>query len=132
MTAAARAPSPAWHVAYTKQRQENTAKDNLERQGFEVYLPLFKTFRTSRHLTEKTSPDRLLAHEPMFPRYIFFRPACSQQSMGTVRSTRGVSSVVMFGASFARVSIDLLDSIRLAELNRPGFELTPKSWTVKF
>ncbi|NYT46297.1 hypothetical protein H0A64_15840 [Alcaligenaceae bacterium] len=53
--------------------------------------------------------------KPMFPRYIFFRPITAQQSMGTLRSPRGVSTVVMLGHTVAQVPLDLLDSIRLAE-----------------
>ncbi|QAA94725.1 transcription termination/antitermination protein NusG [Pollutimonas thiosulfatoxidans] len=134
MTApAADQPTP-WHVAYTKPRQENVAKDNLERQGFEVYLPLFKTFKKPRQMADKAATEKLLTFEPMFPRYIFFRPTSAQQSMGTLRSTRGVSTVVMFGNTFAQVPLDLLDSIRLAESlrNEAGLEevspYKPGSW----
>ncbi|WP_425544922.1 transcription termination/antitermination NusG family protein [Castellaniella ginsengisoli] len=35
----------AWYVAHTKPRQERTAAEQLRRQDFEVYLPLFKVFR---------------------------------------------------------------------------------------
>src|SRR5690606_35079935 len=115
MTATASGQPAPWHVAYTKPRQENTAKDNLERQGFEVYLPLFKTFKKARQMADKAASATLLTFEPMFPRYIFFRPTSAQQSMGTLRSTRGVASVVMFGSTFAQVPLELLDSIRLAE-----------------
>src|SRR5690606_17553131 len=124
MTATASGQPAPWHVAYTKPRQENTAKDNLERQGFEVYLPLFKTFKKPRQMADKAATGKLLTFEPMFPRYIFFRPTSAQQSMGTLRSTRGVSTVVMFGNTFAQVPLDLLDSIRLAESlrNEAGLE----------
>src|SRR5690554_2995743 len=111
MTATATDRSAPWHVAYTKPRQENIAKDNLERQGFEVYLPLFKTFKKPRQMADRAAPGKLLTFEPMFPRYIFFRPSSAQQSMGTLRSTRGVSTVVMFGNTFAQVPLNLLDAI---------------------
>ena len=35
-----------WYLAYTKPRQEAVAHVNLEQQGFEAYLPLFKKFKT--------------------------------------------------------------------------------------
>ena len=31
-----------WYLAYTKPKQESVALFNLEQQGFEAYLPLFK------------------------------------------------------------------------------------------
>ncbi|UYO93933.1 transcription termination/antitermination protein NusG [Pollutimonas sp. M17] len=115
MTANA-ATQTAWHVAYTKPRQEGIAKINLERQDFEVYLPLFKTFKKPRKTAGGTAQsEALLAHEPMFPRYVFFKPKSATQSLGTLRSTRGVASVVMFGTKFAQVPIELLQSIRAAE-----------------
>jgi transcriptional antiterminator RfaH len=105
----------AWHVAYTKPRQEEVAKINLERQDFEVYLPLFKTFKKPRKSGDASQASVLLIHEPMFPRYVFFKPKSATQSLGTLRSTRGVTSVVMFGATFAQVTVELLQSIRAAE-----------------
>ncbi len=108
-------PQIAWHVAYTKPRQEDIAKINLERQGFEVYLPLFKTFKKPRKGGDASQAGVLLIHEPMFPRYVFFKPKSATQSLGTLRSTRGVASVVMFGATFAHIPLELLQSIRAAE-----------------
>jgi transcriptional antiterminator RfaH len=110
-------PPTSWHVAYTKARQEEVARVNLERQGFEVYLPLFKTFKKPRKGVGAQS-EVLVVHEPMFPRYVFFRPKSATQSLGTLRSTRGVASVIMFGTSFAVVPIELLQSIRTAEKAR--------------
>ena len=57
-----------WYLAYTKPKQESVAQFNLEQQGFEVYLPLFKKFK-------KTEQGPVALFEPMFPRYILFRPS---------------------------------------------------------
>lgn len=115
-----------WHVAYTKPRQEKVALDNLERQGFEAYLPLFKICKKPRQGATQKAPasSSPFAYEPMFPRYVFFRPCSATQSMGTLGSTRGVSSVVMSGSTFAVVPIALLQSIRDAEQlrNQAGME----------
>ncbi len=54
-----------WYLAYTKPRQEEIARVNLEQQGFESYLPLYKKFK-------KTETGLVSVFEPMFPRYIFF------------------------------------------------------------
>ena len=35
----------AWYLIYTKPRQEIVALENLERQGFNVYLPLYKKLK---------------------------------------------------------------------------------------
>lgn len=109
--------SQTWYVAYTKPRQERIALENLERQGFQAYLPMFKMFRKPRR-GRPAQQDGFLAYEPMFPRYVFFRPDSPRQSLGTLRSTRGVASVVGFGAGFACVPPELLQSVRAAEQAR--------------
>lgn len=104
----------AWYVAHTKPRQERTAAEQLRRQDFEVYLPLFKVFREPgrRRCTSDPAPT---AHEPMFPRYLFLRPTRTTQSLSVVRSTVGVSRLVMFGHQPATLADDAVQAIRRAE-----------------
>jgi transcriptional antiterminator RfaH len=100
MSAAPTADKPsAWYVAYTLPRQESVAQANLQRQGFQTYLPLYKAD----------------VHEPLFPRYIFFRPSTCKQSIAAVRSTRGVKSIVRFGMEFAFLRPEAIDSIQEQE-----------------
>lgn len=100
-----------WYLAYTKPRQEDIARVNLEQQGFEAYLPLYKKFR-------KTPQGPVSVFEPMFPRYIFFRPNKPGQSISTVRSTKGVTTLVRFGLEPAVIAEDLLRRIRQIEEDR--------------
>lgn len=90
---------------------EETAVANLQRQGFEVYMPLYKTC----HATD----DGLAAgFQPMFPRYVFIRPANARQSLATVASTRGVCCLVRFGVEAAQVAPVVLDEIQALERGR--------------
>ena len=100
-----------WLVAYTKPRLEQVALQNLERQHFETYLPLYKKFKNT-----ETGPLPVL--EPMFPRYIFFRPSTPQQSIETVRSTKGISHIVRFGFELGIVSADMVASLREFEVSQ--------------
>jgi transcriptional antiterminator RfaH len=100
-----------WLVAYTKPRLEQVALQNLERQHFETYLPLYKKFKNT-----ETGPVPVL--EPMFPRYLFFRPSTPQQSIETVRSTKGVSHIVRFGFELGIVSADMVASLREFEVSQ--------------
>ena len=100
-----------WLVAYTKPRLEQVALQNLERQHFETYLPLYKKFKNT-----KTGPVPVL--EPMFPRYIFFRPSTPQQSIETVRSTKGISHIVRFGFELGIVSAGMVASLREFEVSQ--------------
>lgn len=97
-----------WFLAYTKPRQESIAHVNLEQQGFEVYLPLYKKFK-------KTEQGPVAIFEPMFPRYILFRPATPEQSISVVRSTKGVASLVRFGFEPAVLHDELVQRIRQLE-----------------
>lgn len=96
-----------WYVAYTRPRQEAIALVNLQAQGFNAYLPLYKTNKKQE-----------LAHEPMFPRYIFLQPCSARQSLSTVRSTRGISTLIRFGTDMATLRPCMLDAIRQLEQRR--------------
>ena len=104
-------PTGRWYLAYTKPRQEEIARVNLDQQGFESYLPLYKKFR-------KTEQGPVSVFEPMFPRYIFFRPGKPQQSISTVRSTKGITTLVRFGFEPAVIDEELLRRIRQLEEDR--------------
>ena len=97
-----------WFLAYTKPRQESIADVNLVQQGFEVYLPLYKKFK-------KTEQGPVAIFEPMFPRYILFRPGKPEQSISVVRNTKGVASIVRFGFEPATLHDELVQRIRQLE-----------------
>jgi transcriptional antiterminator RfaH len=117
--------SCAWYVAYTDARQEDTARLNLERQGFDAYLPLYKTRK--RVPRKDGSVIRTEVFEPMFPRYMFFRPANERQSISPAHSTRGVSSIVRFGVQFALIQSAVIDAIRQQESLRNALDLSMAS-----
>lgn len=104
-------PEPVWFLAYTRPRLETVALQNLLQQGFNAYLPLYKCLK-------KTDSGSHAAFEPMFARYVFFRPSHANQSIGTVRSTRGVGHVVSFGHMPATIRPDTLWAIRQLEQAR--------------
>lgn len=97
-----------WYVAYTQPQREQLAQINLALQGFEVYLCQYKTF--------KKSLDGLIAvWQPMFPRYIFFRPVHAGQSISVVHSTRGISFVLRFGVTPAMLKPSEIRMIKALE-----------------
>jgi transcriptional antiterminator RfaH len=101
----------SWYLAYTKPKQESVARFNLSNQGFDAYLPLYKAWK-------KSLDNGTMGFEPMFPRYVFFRPSSPRQSLSAVRSTRGVQSIVRFGFEPATLKQELLDAIRIFEDQR--------------
>ncbi len=99
-----------WYLVHTKPRQEVCALDNLQRQGYQCYLPTVPS--------EKLRQGALtLAHEPLFPRYLFIRLGLgdSAKSWAPIRSTKGVSRLVSFGTEPARVDDGLVELLRTHE-----------------
>lgn len=104
-------PSARWYLAYTKPREEKIAEINLQQQDFEAYLPLYKKFK-------KTEQGPVALFEPMFPRYILFRPGKPEQSISAVRSTKGIATIVRFGFEPAMLHDELVQRIRQVEQDR--------------
>lgn len=98
----------AWYLIHSKPNQEAIAKENLERQGYETYLPMIPTRRRKRGKT-----IRVIA--PMFPRYLFIYLSNQIDNWGPIRSTLGVASLVRFGTEPARVPADLVQKLKSQE-----------------
>jgi len=50
--------------------------------------------------------------EPLFPRYLFLNAIADLQSLGPVRSTRGVNNLVRFGMELAHLPEKVIRAIR--------------------
>ena len=96
-----------WYVIYTKPRQEQRALLNLERQGYECYLPLIPAEKLRCSVVS-------VVQEPLFARYLFIQLGVGQsaQSWAPIRSTQGVSRLVTFGAEPAKVNPELIETLR--------------------
>jgi transcriptional antiterminator RfaH len=93
-----------WFTVYTKPRQEHIALENLERQGFRCFLPM------AVNPYQRRSASKLRI-EPLFPRYLFLNAVAGQQSLGPVRSTRGVCHLIRFGQRIATVPQPVMKAI---------------------
>jgi len=111
MRAEGSAPSLPWYVVHTKVRQEQTACDNLARQGYAVYLPRIKILKRSRGRQQSRQ-------EPLFARYLFLQPGSTVHSIAPVRSTLGVTTIVRFGQEPAVMLPETLKSIREFEAHQ--------------
>jgi transcriptional antiterminator RfaH len=81
-----------WYVIHTKVGQEFRALENLEAQGFEVFLPTCQ-------IQKLTHSKIKLSIEPLFSRYLFIRLSDLTSNWFPIRSTRGVSQLLRFGTS---------------------------------
>lgn len=82
-----------WYVVITHVGQERLAKYQLERQGFDVYLPMIPPPATAR--TRNGVPP---APRPMVPRYLFVCVDVNKPGWSSIRSTMGVHDVIMRGS----------------------------------
>lgn len=101
-------PARCWYLVYTKPRQEEVALLNLQRQGYTAYLPRVRQPR-------RRQGRRIVAVEPLFPRYLFIRLDTHTDNWGPIRSTFGVASLVRFGREPAQVPDDLVAYLKTRE-----------------
>lgn len=106
-----------WYLVYAKPRQEAVAQQNLERQGYQTYLPLVSHLR-------RRNGRRLNVVAPMFPRYLFIYLDDRSDNWAPIRSSRGVISLVRFGPSAAKVPDSLVAALRGREDER-GVQVLP-------
>ena len=89
------AENSKWLLVYTKAQEEQRAKKNLENQGFEIFLPMIAF--------AKSNQPKSITLKPMFPRYLFIIINAERDNWANIKSTRGVSHLVVFGHKLAEV-----------------------------
>jgi len=97
-----------WYLVYAKPKQENKACENLLRQGYEVYLPLYRARKRYRGRYRAVV-------EPMFPRYLFIYLDTSVDNWSPIRSTYGVANIVYFGSQAATIASSVIDILKSHE-----------------
>ena len=97
-----------WFAVHTHPRSEFIVKENLERQGYMTYLPMFKKTRRHARKIETIS-------SPLFPRYIFAGVKPDRDGWTKIKFTKGVANVVCFGSRPAKVPINVLKEFRERE-----------------
>lgn len=103
-----------WIVAQTQPRRELWAAENIDRFGFEFYLPRISVTTITRGL-------KVLRAEPLFPRHIFVRS--DQGEWHGLTGCWGVSGIIMFGESPGVLPLSELRRLRSAE--DQGFIVLP-------
>ncbi|MSQ64850.1 MAG: transcription/translation regulatory transformer protein RfaH [Limnohabitans sp.] len=113
-----------WYAIHSKPRQEERALENLERQGFEAWLPMLTVEKVRRGKLAKVV-------EPMFSRYLFIRLDTEQTNWSPIRSTLGVSKLVSFGNRPAIIGDELILALQQLPARKPERWFQPGQ-TVKF
>jgi len=97
--------SRSWFAIRTKPRKEVVAKDQLENQGYEVYLPLVNTRIT--HARKVSWQPR-----PFFSGYLFVCLSRDQQQWTAIRSTIAVLAPVSFGSFYPPLPDRVIETLK--------------------
>ena len=92
-----------WLCAYTKPHREFFAAANLERENFEVYLPVTKITRQAR-----------MYRIPMFGRYLFVKQ-CEKQNK--LRAVDGIAGIITTNDEPIVIKQQIIDELRNREVN---------------
>ena len=109
-----------WYLVYTKPRAENTGMNNIRNQGYEAFFPQI--------IFEKPgSKKEKLKIEPMFPRYLFIKLNKEKDNWITIKSTVGISHLVLFGNELAKVPNQAIETLKKITDKNGILSLIPKT-----
>lgn len=112
------AQEPAqWFLIQCKPRECERARDHLENQGLDTFLPMHPVRR-------KRSGRVYYGHEPLFPHYLFLATPL-QSNWPAIRSTRGVARVVSFQGRPHAVAESVVEGLRYQVDRLNGIEPEP-------
>jgi transcriptional antiterminator RfaH len=95
----------AWHLVYSKPKQEFRALEQLENQGYDCFLPTLQS-------DNAMGLDKSAGNQPLFSRYLFVRLDPMSGKWCSIRNTRGVSGLVKFGDRFATLPDELVEALK--------------------
>jgi transcription antitermination factor NusG len=110
-----------WCCAQVEPRRERLASYTLGLAGYEIYQPLLREQRRSRHGSRK-----IIVTPPLFPGYLFVWVV---RGWWDARWSPGVVRLIMDGLLPARVPDAVVNEIRSRERN--GFVELPKVYGLK-
>ena len=94
-----------WYAVATKARDEAIAKANLERQDYQVFLPVIS-------LKKRRRGRWVPVTEPLFPGYLFVSLVLGADDPAPIRSTVGCVWLVRFGQTHTSVSSSLIAALQ--------------------
>jgi len=100
--------SDNWYLVQCKPREDARAESNLLNQGFHIYRPKVEVERVRKG-------QKQLKIESLFPSYLFIKLNNITDNWRPLRSTRGVSHIVKFGALPLPVPEQLISNLKRCE-----------------
>jgi transcriptional antiterminator RfaH len=96
--------SKEWFILQFKPNSHHQASKNLNRQGFETFLPLYDT--TSRKLSRFVNTSK-----PLFPGYMFIKFDRTESEWQKINNTYGVSRLITFNSLLKSIPTKFVDSL---------------------
>ena len=96
--------SKEWFVLKFKPNSHDQATRNLNRQGFETFLPLYDT--TSRKLSRFVNTSK-----PLFPGYMFIKFNRAESEWHKINNTYGVSRLITFNSILKSIPTIFVDHL---------------------
>ena len=108
-----------WYLIQFKPNSHRLAERNLQRQGFETFLPMQK-------ITRRKASRFVSDLKPLFPGYMFVSVNSELGPGRTINSTIGVSRLVSFEGKPKPLPLQLISGLML-RCDASGTLLPPKS-----
>ena len=96
--------SKEWFVLQFKSNSHNQAVQNLNRQGFETFLPL-------SNITSRRSSRFMSTTKPLFPGYMFITFDRTDSKWHKINSTYGVSRLITFNSTLKSLPNEFMDNL---------------------
>ena len=96
--------SKEWFILQFKANSHHQAVKNLNRQGFETFLPLHDT--TSRKMSRFITNT-----QPLFPGYMFIKFDRAEAEWHKINSTYGVSRLVTFNSILKSIPTTFINNL---------------------
>ena len=96
--------SKHWFILQFKSNSHHQATKNLNRQGFETFLPLHDT--TSRKLSRFVNTSK-----PLFPGYMFIKFNRAESEWHKINNTYGVSRLITFNSILKSIPTIFVDHL---------------------
>ena len=96
--------SKKWYILQFKPNSHHQATKNLNRQGFETFLPLYDntTRKASRFISTR---------KPLFPGYMFIKFDRAESDWHKINNTYGVSRLITFNSILKPIPTKFVDNL---------------------
>jgi transcriptional antiterminator RfaH len=97
--------SKEWFILQFKTNSHHKAVKNLNRQGFETFLPFHDS--TSRKLSQFINTSK-----PLFPGYMFIKFDREESDWHKINNTYGVSRLITFNSLLKSIPTTFVDNLK--------------------